>query len=70
MITFEQACSADRFELLNYFNADGSRKRWRRNGKTKVWKTRPGHFRTPVKHGLYDYGYIDHTNADQFVVAD
>lgn len=38
----------------------------RRNGRTATWKTRPGHFRIPVKYGLRDCFYIDHTNADEW----
>lgn len=41
---------------------------WRRNGKTKVWKTRPDEFKIPIKHGMYSYGYIDNTNAHLFEV--
>lgn len=53
---------AQNFEHKTAKNADGSRLRARRNGATKIWKTRPGEFRIPIKHGLYDYGYI--TDAD------
>lgn len=42
---------------------------WRRNGKTKIWKTRPGEFRIPIKHGLYDYSYLTDKNAHLFHVA-
>lgn len=42
-------------------------KRWRRNGRTKTWKTRPGEFRIPVKHGLRSYGYITEYNFDKMV---
>ena len=37
--------------------------RWwtiRRNGQTKLWKTRPGEFQIPVKAGLRTCGYITH----------
>lgn len=37
--------------------------RWwqaRRNGKTQRWKTRPGHFRVPVKYGFRGYGELTH----------
>ena len=44
--------------------------RWHRNGKTMVWKTRPGEYRIPVKHGLYEYGYIYHTDAGRFHTED
>lgn len=69
MITYEQALTASRFEHVTARNADGTPTRARRNGKTKVWKTRPGEFRIPCKHGLKECFYIDHTNADQWNVA-
>ena len=36
--------------------------RLRRNGKTQTWKTRPGHFRIPVKLGFRGYAEITHYN--------
>ncbi len=36
----------------------------RRNGQTKLWKTRPGEYRIPVKAGLTSCGYITHDNAN------
>ena len=42
---------------------------WRANGKCQTWKTRPDEFKLPIKHGLYDYGYITHENAHLFEVA-
>jgi hypothetical protein len=69
MITKAQSSTVDHFESLMHNNADGTPVRWRRNGKTKTWKTRPADFRIPVKYGLYQYGYIDQDNADQFQVA-
>lgn len=37
----------------------------RRNGKTKLWKTRPTEFKIPIKIGLREYGYIgDYLIAD------
>ena len=35
---------------------------YRRNGATKLWKTRPTEFRIPVKRGLRDYDYVDDGN--------
>lgn len=32
--------------------------RWRRNGATQTWKTRPADYRLPVKHGMRDYSSI------------
>lgn len=34
----------------------------RRNGATKLWKTRPNAFRIPVKIGFRSYGYITETS--------
>lgn len=42
--------------------------RVRRNGKTKIWRTRPGHFEIPVKAGLRSYGYIRHDNLHHFKI--
>lgn len=43
---------------------------WRNNGAIKTWKTRPGEFRIPVKHGMYDYSEINHNNASEFHTED
>ena len=61
--------TANNFEHKTLKNADGSRLRARRNGATKAWKTRPNDFRIPIKHGLYDYGYIDHTDHLEWVAV-
>lgn len=68
MITKDQAMTANMFYDVSEKNRDGSPVRWRRNGKTKTWKTRPDDFRIPVKHGLYDYGTITQDNADSVTV--
>lgn len=49
-------------------NADKTRMRCRRNGKTKTWKTRPTEFKIPVKHGMYDYAYIDEKTAKYWTI--
>jgi hypothetical protein len=36
----------------------GNSQRARRNGKTVTWKTRPGDYRIPFKHGFKGYGQI------------
>lgn len=38
--------------------------RFRRNGVTQTWKTRPDHFRVPVKYGFKGYAEITHDNAE------
>lgn len=46
-----------------------TREVWRRNGATKTWRTRPGHFSIPVKYGYRGpYSYITHENAADFHV--
>lgn len=41
----------------------------RRMGRTKRWVTRPTEFRIPVKYGMYDSFYIDHTNAHEWSLS-
>lgn len=69
-VTFENAMSAARFEHVSIKNADGSPARARRNGKTKTWKTRPGIFSIPVKHGLRDCFRIENVNASEWNVVE
>ena len=69
MITKEQAMSAHEFHHVTLKNADGTPLRWRANGACKTWKTRPTHFKLPVKYGLYEYSYITHDNADEWSVG-
>lgn len=71
-MTREQIESAlDRGEL---FVANRYRKwyRARRNGQTKLWKTRPNEFRIPIKFMFNGYGTITHSdlNADWWHVGD
>lgn len=49
---------------------DASGNRWRRNGRTKTYKSaRNAHrYRVPIKHGLFAYGYIDENNAHEYSV--
>lgn len=42
----------------------------RRNGATKLWKTRPNEYRIPIKAGLKVYGYIEPTNLTGFWLMD
>lgn len=70
MITKDQAMTAQHFVARYDFNADGSNQVWRRNGKTKTWKTRPNDFAVPVKRGLYEYGIITQNNAASFDIEE
>lgn len=42
--------------------------RVRVTGKVKLWKTRPDDFKIPVKHGLCESGYVDHTNGQYWTI--
>jgi hypothetical protein len=42
---------------------------WRRNGQTKLWKSRPDEFQVPIKWGLRGYGYLTQQNATLFHLA-
>lgn len=50
--------------LIEALMTSGRWWRVRRNGATHTWKTRPGHFRIPVKAGLRACAYLTHENAD------
>lgn len=68
-INKENALTAQRFEHISLKNADKTSLRCKRNGKTKIWKTRPNEFKIPVKHGLYNYFYIDQNNCHEWNVV-
>jgi len=70
MITKQDAMTIGMFYHARLRNADGTALRARSNGKCKTWKTRPSHFRVPIKHGLYEYGYIDHNSAHNWLIYD
>jgi len=59
---------AQNFEHVSLQNADGTPQRWRRNGKTQLWKTRPSDFRIPIKRGLKEFHNITQLNAQDFEV--
>jgi hypothetical protein len=52
----------------NLRDSRGEPVKCRVNGKCKIWKTRPLEFKLPVKAGLYEYGYIENFNADEWCV--
>jgi hypothetical protein len=39
-------------------NADGTAVRFKVNGKPKIWKRSPDRVCVPLKHGLYNFGYM------------
>ena len=70
MITKTQALTVHTVYHATKRNADGSPVRARANGSCKVWKTRPAEFRLPIKNGLYNYGYLDNDNADEWYASE
>lgn len=76
MVTKEQAMTENEFHYGDCRKVVGPRggvrfdiRTVRRNGATKVWKTRPNEFRMPYKYGMWEHGYIDQYNASDFHVA-
>lgn len=65
-ITKDQAINVGYFHNNTERNADSTCVRYRRNGSTQTWKTRPDEWRIPVKYGLkgafslrqYDAGQV------------
>ena len=51
-------------------NSDGTPLRARVNGRIKTWKTRPGEFQLPMKHGLRDCFYITDRDAAQWAFTE
>lgn len=51
-------------------NSDGTALRARATGQCQTWKTRPTHFKLPVKHGMYESFYITHDNACDWSLED
>jgi hypothetical protein len=65
----ERAVDSNQVQIRIYTNRGmGPVKYWRvrRNGKTRLWKTRPDDYQIPVKAGLYIYAYITPTTLDEF----
>lgn len=63
------------YGMSRYFVPDGTSSElkkpinWRANGKCKTWKRNVEAFALPIKHGLYEYGYITEENCHLFEVA-
>ena len=60
-ITLKQAKSLtwrDNLEHVTLKNADGTPMRFRVSGMVKTWKRDLDRIKVPVKHGLYENGYI------------
>jgi len=66
-VTKENQEGVREFYHISKTNSTG-RLKVRRNGETKVWKTRPLEFKIPVKYGLYEFGYITQDNCNDWTI--
>ena len=72
MLTLHDLLSCRHGAILHHVtlrNADGTPLRCRVNGRLQTWKTRPGDFKLPVKHGLRDYFYITQAHAHEWTLS-
>jgi len=65
MITIDQAKELKYRDIL----VDSNGRNWRVNGMVKTWKKDSNRIQIPIKHGLYDYGYIDQDNLYFFFLT-
>jgi hypothetical protein len=68
-VSIESVASATEFWHKTARDSRGYPVRCRRNGQLKLWKTKPGEFRQPVKLGLNDCFYLTEFNSSYWVVA-
>lgn len=54
----KQLKHGDTLEHKKLSNADGSPMRFRVSGNVKTWKRDINRIKVPLKHGLYDNGYL------------
>ncbi len=69
MISKERAVNSTHGETFHHVsetNSDGTPLRARVNGRCKTWKRDPKRFRLPMKHGMYNYFYIEPRNAHEW----
>lgn len=70
-ITKEQALALQYRDTITFTGTDLIQPKgikWRVNGKCKTWKRDSARFSLPIKHGLYDYGYLTNENACLFAL--
>jgi hypothetical protein len=63
----ETALDAGRLQVKVWVGNGKTSDGWwtcRRNGKTQTWKTRPGHFRIPIKYGFRHASSINHFDLE------
>jgi len=45
-------------------------RRWKVNGRVRVWKRSPHRVQVPIKFGLYGHGYITEDNCHMFTLGE
>ena len=67
-ITLEQAKALRPGDILHHTinkNYDGSPRRWKVNGKVKLWKRSPERVQVPLKLGIYRFDYLTELDLDR-----
>jgi hypothetical protein len=60
----------DHIYAKHEYNADGTPMRFKVNGAPKTWKKDPSRIRVPLKRGLYEFGYLDNGNNNEFATRE
>lgn len=64
-ITLEEAKALEWGQFV-YLRDMGKPVRARVNGQVKTWKRSPERVQVPLKHGLYEFGYLTESNLERF----
>lgn len=66
-MTVEQMKQLSYGQHVTFRNYQGRLVRLLINGQPKVWKRNPNRVQIPVKYGLYEYGYLTESDADNVI---
>jgi hypothetical protein len=73
MITLEQA-KALTYRQVIFHNtlrdSKGNPSKWRVNGMVKTWVRSPERVKVPLKHGMWDFGYLTEDNLDELSLTE
>lgn len=72
-MTFEEAKQLHYGQVVyevGEYNVDGTARRWQVKGKAKTWKRSPDRVSVPIRHGMYNYGYINEGNFQYFTLTE
>ncbi len=66
-MTLEQAKLLSYYQVIHLQESPHDKcKRWRINGKTKLWKRSPEKIQIPLAFGLFKHGYLTEKNVMHF----